>query len=465
MSLEWAIMAEKDSPIPPHTGEIPLVIPTAKNADQYIQASSSTKDSNVTGSVAPPQKIPPQLKVLIVAAFAIALGFGLIAPVLPRFAASFNVGAMAAALVVSMFAVMRLAFAPASGKIITLLGERPTYIAGLLIVALSSLGVAFSWDFYSLLLFRALGGVGSVMFTVSAMGLIVRYAPQSLRGRISGYYATSFLLGNILGPVMGATMAGLGMRLPFTIYAVMLFIAATVVFVYLKEVEDKNAGAQTMQPALTFKQALGFENYRGALVTNFAMGWAALGIRISLMPLAAVALLAQYHSGELYDAEAGGTVLAGVALALYAAGNAVTQNISGSLSDKSGRRTLIFVGLLLSGASTIAVGFSTTPVIFCVFSVLTGIGTGLLGPSLQASVADVIGSNRSGGTVLSTFQMLSDLGQIVGPLLAGFVVDQWGYGAAFGISGALLILCSLAWRPGHRPRFPAQWADKSYSGK
>lgn len=37
------------------------------------------------------------------------------------------------------------------------------------------------------------------MFTVSAMGLLVHLSPAHMRGRISGYYAAAFLLGNLLG--------------------------------------------------------------------------------------------------------------------------------------------------------------------------------------------------------------------------------------------------------------------------
>ena len=41
---------------------------------------------------------------MLVAAFLIAIGFGLVAPVLPQFATTFDVGATAAAVIVSIFA-------------------------------------------------------------------------------------------------------------------------------------------------------------------------------------------------------------------------------------------------------------------------------------------------------------------------------------------------------------------------
>lgn len=67
-------------------------------------------------STLPPKQptIPREIKVLIAAAFVIALGFGLIAPILPQFAKSFDVGVAAAGFIVSVFALTRLAFAPVS---------------------------------------------------------------------------------------------------------------------------------------------------------------------------------------------------------------------------------------------------------------------------------------------------------------------------------------------------------------
>ncbi|MDK6998887.1 MFS transporter, partial [Escherichia coli] len=76
-----------------------------------------------------------------------------------------------------------------------------------------------------LLAFRALGGIGSTMFTVSAMGLIVRISPPEIRGKSSAAYGTAFLLGNVFGPIMGAAMGAWGMRMPFFIYGGALIVA------------------------------------------------------------------------------------------------------------------------------------------------------------------------------------------------------------------------------------------------
>jgi len=86
-------------------------------------------------------------------------------------------------------------------------------------------------------------------------------------------------------------------------------------------------------------------------------------------------------------------------------------------------------------------------VAFAVLSLLSGVGSGTLNPGQQAAVADVIGPDRAGGKVLSRYQMCADAGQIAGPVIAGALADAAGFGWAFGVSGALMLLAALAWLP------------------
>ena len=381
------------------------------------------------------QKVPEPIKVLIAAAFVIALGYGLVAPVLPQFAASFGVGVAASSAVISAFALCRLVFAPASGAVVNRIGERPTYLIGLIVVALSSAATAFAQTYWQLLVFRGLGGIGSTMFTVSAMGLIVRLAPRHMRGRVSGYYATAFLLGGILGPVLGGFLAGLGMHAPFLIYAGALVVAVLVVWLRLR---DETLGAKrtgAAQPPMRVRDALDAGAYRAALASSFSTGWTAMGVRVALVPLLAAQVV-----GE-------GPAVAGLALALFAVGNAAALTVTGRLTDRLGRKPLVLTGLVVCGLATIGVGFSTSVVAFAVLSLLSGVGSGTLNPGQQAAVADVIGPDRAGGKVLSRYQMCADAGQIAGPVIAGALADAAGFGWAFGVSGALMLLAALAWLP------------------
>ncbi|MFC0484402.1 MFS transporter [Pseudarthrobacter scleromae] len=378
------------------------------------------------------QKLPRDIKVMLAAAFLIALGFGLVAPVLPQFATTFGVGNTEASVIVAIFAFMRLVFAPAGGALIGRLGERPVYVTGLLIVAASTAACAFAQDYWQLLLFRGLGGAGSVMFTVASMALVVRLAPPESRGRVSGAYASAFLIGNVCGPIVGGLLAGFGLRVPFLAYAAALVVAAVVVQTQLSH-QRRGSGPRQERPDMPLAEALAVGTYRTALVSSFVNGWATFGVRMATVPLFAVAALGA------------GPEAAGFALAVFAAGNAAALTFSGRLADTLGRKPMMVAGLLVAGASTAAIGFTTGLGWFLAASALAGIGSGLFGPAQQAAVADVIGNGRSGGKVLAVYQMTSDVGAIVGPVLAGVLADRLGYGWAFGVTGGIMVVAACTW--------------------
>nr|NLI49452.1 MFS transporter [Propionibacterium sp.] len=385
--------------------------------------------------------VPREIWVLVAAAFVVALGYGLISPILPQFAASFGVGIGAASAIVSAFALMRMVFAPAGGALVNRFGERSVYIAGLLIVAGSTAACAFAQSYEQLLVVRGLGGVGSTMFTISAMGLIVRVAPIEMRGRVSALYGAAFLSGNIAGPLLGTALAFLGYRTPFLIYAVALLIAASVVAVNLARVQAARPAADgrtrptpaDARPPLSLTEALRLPAYRALLAAQFVNGWSTFGVRISLLPLLAAAVPTL------------GAPLAGLGLTAFALGNFLVLQFSGRLVDARGRRGVVLAGLLLGGAVSIPFGWMTQPAPFLVLAALAGAGAALVQPAQQAAFADVLGRDRAGGQALSTFSMAGDLGGFLGPIVTGLIADRAGFGWAFTISGLLLILGALPW--------------------
>ncbi|GAA0254437.1 MFS transporter [Saccharothrix mutabilis subsp. mutabilis] len=390
-------------------------------------------------------RLPSEVWVLVAASFIIAIGFGIVAPVLPAYAKGFDVGTTAVSAIVSAFALVRLLFAPLSGRLVTRFGETKIYVWGILIVALGTAACGFATAYWQLLVFRSFAGVGSTMFTVAAVGLLIRITPAPLRGRASGLWATGFLLGNIAGPIVGAGLAEISIRVPFVVYAVALILAALVVWWFLRR-STLAALDSAPQATMTVGQALGSPAYRATLASGFANAWAVFGVRISLVPLFVV------------EALYGSPAVAGISLSVFAAGNAAVLMVSGKLSDSIGRKPVAIVGLAVSAAGTIWLGFTTDVPMFMAASLLSGVGAGLLNPPQNAVVADVIGAKAKGGPVLAAFQMVGDCGAIIGPLLAGLLVDHVSYSAAFTLTGATMIVALVFWlfAPETLPREPSE---------
>ncbi len=393
-----------------------------------------------------PLRIPREIWILVGAAFVIALGYGIVSPVLPAYARSFDVGVAAASVIVSAFAFFRLIFAPVGGELVSRLGERPVYLAGLVIVAISSFATAFAQSYVQLLVFRGVGGIGSTMFTISTMALLVRLAPPSARGRVSSTYASAFLIGGMIGPVLGGLLAGWGLRAPFIVYAVALLIAAAVVAIGLGGARLQPVEERAKRDVVSLGEAWQSPVYRAVLASGVANGWTNFGVRMAVLPLLATAVLDRAW-------------VAGAALAMGAVGTAVTLQFSGKMADRVGRRPLVIGGLVVMGTSTALLALAQHPAlsvglglaVLFGLSAISGVGAGLVNPAQQAAVADVIGHERNGGRVLSTFQMAQDGGAIVGPILVGLVADALGFGAAFLVTGLVCLAGAVPWLAAPEP--------------
>jgi MFS family permease len=378
-------------------------------------------------------KLPSEVWVLVTANAVIALGYGVVAPVLPQYARNFGVSIAAATFVITAFALMRLCAAPVSGVLVQKLGERRIYLTGLVIVALSTGACAFAQTYWQLLVFRSLGGFGSAMFTVSSLGLMIRISPSDARGRVAGLFSSAFLVGSVGGPVLGSLTVGLGLSAPFVIYGVALLIAVAVVFFRLRHSSLGAPDVET-EPAISLRTALRNRAYRAALFSNFATGWSAFGLRIALVPLFVVEVLGR------------GAGMAGLALATFAIGNVSAVIPSGYVSDRIGRRKLMICGLTVSAVTTVLVGFTDSLPLFLVLAYVTGAATGMFISPQQAAVADIIGSKSRGGTAVATFQMMSDFGAILGSLAVGQIAEHLTFGSAF-VAAAVWVFA-----PETRPR-------------
>jgi MFS family permease len=377
-------------------------------------------------------RLPREVWILSWANIMIALGYGVISPALPTFARTFGVSIKAVTFLVTVFSLSRLCFAPVSGLLAQRLGERRIYIWGLLIVALSTAACAFSQTYWQLMLFRILSGIGSTMFYVSALGLMIHISPPDARGRIAGLFTTSFMVGAVGGPAVGGLAAGWGLTAPFVVYGVAMLGVAVVLFYSLRN-SALAAPPPPTRSTVTMREALRVRAYRSALLSNFATGWSAFGLRVALVPLFVSDVM---HRGV-------GTI--GAVLAAFAAGNALAVVPSGYLSDRMGRRTLLIVGLTASGVATAWLGAMSSLPAFMVVGCVTGVTTGIFMSPLQAAVADILGSEARAGLPVAGVQMMSDLGAVVGSMVVGWAAEQLSFGWGFAISGIVLLIAAVGW--------------------
>ena len=371
--------------------------------------------------------LPREVAVLTAVAFAVAVGFGVVAPAIPVYAREFGVGRTAAGAVISAFAFMRLVSALGSGRLVNRIGERLVLAVGIGIVAVSSALAGLAQSYTQLLLLRGVGGIGSAMFTVAAISLLLRVVDADQRGRATGMWQSGFLIGAIAGPAIGGPLTDISLRAPFFVYAVTLAAAGGIGLVFLRQasLHDLDPAAQKTATTVTLPQALRVSGYRAALTANLGNGWALFGVRSSLIPLFVTEGIG-----------ASGTWI-GIGFFVSAAAQGGLLLWAGGFADRVGRRPAMILGSAVATASMAAVALSDSLGVYVAAMALFGAGSAFLSVAPSAAVGDVV--HGRGGTVIAAFQMSADLGAVIGPLVAGWLADEYSFGAAFGVTAGVLV--------------------------
>ncbi len=404
----------------------------------------------------------PAYVVALVIAVVVALGFGLVVPVLPLFVREFGVGLFAVTGVVAAFAGVRLLSSVYTGALADRIGTRRAIGFGAIIVAASSLGTAVAPNYWTVLVVRGLGGFGSALFFNALLAMVVRIIAADQRGRAVGTLQGAFLFGIAFGPSVGGLLAEpLGLRLPFAIYAVFCGAAGVVALRFLPgddrgpAVAVNGAGASVDEPSGGGRTPAGAGAGRGparpqgltatwrltrelcadpafvaALVMMAASRWAATGVRFSLIPV---------FGAEVVGAS---KAVVGGALTLAAVTHLLVLWPTGKIADTVGRRAMGAPAYLVFAVIAAAVGFATSLTAFLVVMALYGVGTGLTSVTPPAVVGDIVPPERTGVGV-GVLNTAGDLGSVGGPLVSGLLAERLGYGWGFGASALLLAVGGL----------------------
>ncbi|MHA2253103.1 MAG: MFS transporter [Candidatus Kariarchaeaceae archaeon] len=145
----------------------------------------------------------------------------------------------------SIRAFLQALFTPVWGYLADRYSRRYVLTVACAFWGLFTLLCAFAWDYPSLLMFRAVVGIGLAAIVPTSFSLVADYVAPEKRGKSYGILGLTGILGVIVGSLVvtiiapsenESTFLGLEMwRWVFVFFAVVSFIISLVVYVYIKE--------------------------------------------------------------------------------------------------------------------------------------------------------------------------------------------------------------------------------------
>jgi MFS family permease len=390
----------------------------------------------------------PEFRNLMAISITVALGFGMVIPVLPLYARSFGVGLAVIGLIQLVFGSTRFSFGLVGGLVVDRFGERACSIAGLLIVAGSSYAAGFAQSFPQLVVARGIGGAGSALFIAGLNNRILRIIEPEAMGRATGAFRASFLVGIGAGPALGGLVAGrFGLAAPFHFYATGLLIASVIAWFVMADKDGSERPRVRRSPLEALRAArpmLGDVRYVIALLATLVGWWTISGPLQTVGPVFAEQELTMSASQI------------GFAVTMLAVGEVLTLIFAGRAADRFGRRAVLLPSLAITALATALLGQLGPGSAWAYYPLMIAVGGGIAagGTAAGGLLADSIPREGSGAAV-GVNQMAGDLGYLTAPTVIGFIAERGGFGLGY-IAGAIpaVLVFLAAFRLPGRARAP-----------
>lgn len=366
------------------------------------------------------------LPILFLVMFLVMVGFGIIIPVIPFYAEEIGATPTQLGLLMAVYSLMQLLFAPMWGRISDRIGRKPVIMIGILGLSISFFLMAISTELWMLFAARIIGGLLSSANMPTVMAYVADITSEEDRGKGMGIIGASVGLGFIFGPAIGGVFSQSSLNTPFYLAGATSLLTFLLVTFVLKEsltVEQRNSHAKEKTSLL--------KAFNGPVSVLFVLQ---LFVSLSLSGLEATFA---YFAAE--KADLGAVELGYIFMIMGLAGAIVQGGLVGRMTKKLGEGTVIQLGIVISAIGFALIllieGFGTAALFLTVF----GVGNGLIRPSVSSLLTKK--STAGHGSTTGLLSSFDSLGRIIGPPLGG-----WLFSIAIGmpyISGILLSVIAL----------------------
>jgi len=357
------------------------------------------------------------------------IGTGVLLPVLPLYLLDHGLSFTAVSVVLAAAGFGSVLGGIPAGAISHRHGEDILLAVSLVIMGVTAAALGLTAAVSMLVALRITYGFGTVGVGQSRQTYITRRIDPRHRGRVMSLVGGSFRLAVLVGPLLGGfTVQLAGFRAAFLLSGVLSATGLLAMFAHMRGAKPEGFASEVNTPMWVGIR----RHFKRLLVTGFGpmLVMAARSGRHVVVPLIGDSL-------GLSPAAIGALVAAGTAADL------LLFPVAGYVMDRFGRLRAIVPAFTLMAAGLLLLGTANSTTAAVVAGIVMGVGNGLSAGSLLTLGSDLAPDDAT-APFIAGFNLMSDLGRVVGPLIVGWSADAIGLGRSALVLAAVL-MAGLVW--------------------
>ena len=360
--------------------------------------------------------------VLVISAvvFVDTMFYAVIAPLLPTLVHQLHLSKLSAGVMTASYPLGTLVGSLPGGMLAARAGPRPTVIAGLAMLAGSTIAFALLHSAVLLDSARFVEGLGGACTWAGGLAWIVAETPSERRGALIGRALGAAIGGALFGPVIGTLATSIGRRAAFS---------AVVVIALLLIVETRRLPSSHVQS----------QQGMGALRSALRERSVKTGMWLVCLPALVSGAISVLGPLRLHRFGASAAAIGATFLVAAAIEAAITPAV-GRLSDRRGRLVPLRLGLALTGGLLLCFSFPRTALLLAVLVVATASALGAFWAPATAMLSDAAeGHQLDQGLAAALMNFAWAAGQILGSGAGGAIAKAAGDALPMAIAAGLCL--------------------------
>ncbi len=356
-------------------------------------------------------------------------GFGMIIPLLPFYAETFQAGPAALGVLVASFSMMQFIFSPILGRLSDNAGRRPVLLLSVLTSSVSFFLFALANSFLMLLVSRIVAGMATE--SAVAQAYIADITSEKDRAEGIGRVGAAFGAGFIVGPALGGFLSVYGFSAPGFAAFTLALVNFLFVFLFLPEstriVDHETRVESTSSDSYLRKLLVALQKpLTGATLVIFFI----ITLAFSAIPVVSPLLGNAFFGFKE-------TEMAYVFVYIGFVQIMLQGFLIGILAKSVGEEKLIAFGSLLMTMGMLLMPLIPNIAVFLVSITLIAFSIGTMNTIVPSFISKRTPADEQGG-MLGVAQSVGSIARVPGPLIGGFVFQFAGLAAPFFLSAIML---------------------------